>query len=58
MKADQSSGRREFLSTSAKVAAACTLFGTVSGIASAQNQPTMSSDITRITDSHYYLDCQ
>ncbi|MBQ0209144.1 amidohydrolase family protein [Providencia rettgeri] len=56
MKADQSSGRREFLSTSAKVAAACTLFGTVSGIASAQNQPTMSSDITRITDSHYYLD--
>ncbi|QCJ68557.1 deaminase [Providencia heimbachae] len=57
MKADLPSGRREFLSTSAKVAAACTLFGAVSGIASAEiNQPLQSRGISSITDKHYYLD--
>ncbi len=57
MKADLPSGRREFLSTSAKVAAACTLFGAVSGIASAEtNQSLQGSGISSITDKHYYLD--
>ncbi|OAT50995.1 amidohydrolase family protein [Providencia heimbachae] len=57
MKADLPSGRREFLSTSAKVAAACTLFGAVSGIASAEtNQSLQSRGISSITDKHYYLD--
>lgn len=56
MKVDIPSGRREFLSTSAKVAAACTLFGAMSGIASADNQTSQDTGISSITDKHYYLD--
>lgn len=56
MKAEKSSGRREFLSTSAKVAAACTLFGAVSGFASAQGQTSQKAGLSSITDKHYYLD--
>ncbi|WP_369309499.1 amidohydrolase family protein [Providencia rettgeri] len=56
MTAEKTSGRREFLSTGAKVAAACTLFGAMSSIANTQNQPTGKSSISSITDKHYYLD--
>ncbi|MGG4609584.1 amidohydrolase family protein [Providencia sp. Me31A] len=56
MKAEDTSGRREFLSTSAKVAAACTLFGSVSGLASAENQTVVKTGQSSITDNHYYLD--
>ncbi|EMT6576381.1 amidohydrolase family protein [Providencia rettgeri] len=56
MKAEKSSGRREFLSTSAKVAAACTLFGAVSGLASAESQASQTAGQSSITDKHYYLD--
>ncbi len=45
MTAERPSGRREFLSTGAKVAAACTLFGTMSSIANAQNEPAGQSAI-------------
>ena len=56
MTAERPSGRREFLSTGAKVAAACTLFGAMSSIANAQNEPAGQSAISSITDKHYYLD--
>ncbi|AFH93798.1 amidohydrolase family protein [Providencia stuartii] len=50
------SNRREFLSTSAKLAATCTLFGAISGIAAADNGPTSLNSTTTIKDDHYYLD--
>ncbi|MEQ4621995.1 amidohydrolase family protein [Providencia vermicola] len=50
------SNRREFLSTSAKLAATCTLFGAMSGIAIAETDSVPSSTTSKITDSHYYLD--
>lgn len=56
MTAERPSSRREFLSTGAKVAAACTLFGAMSSIANAQNEPAGQSAISSITDKHYYLD--
>lgn len=57
MKAEQPSDRRAFLSTSAKIAAACTLLGSISGVASAQtDQPLQNNGVSKITDKHYYLD--
>lgn len=57
MKAEQPSDRRVFLSTSAKIAAACTLLGSMSGIAAAQtDNPLQNNGISKITDKHYYLD--
>ena len=56
MKTEQPSGRREFLSTGAKVAAACTLFGAMSNMANAETQSSVSKGISGITDKHYYLD--
>lgn len=57
MKTEHPSSRRAFLSTSAKVAAACTLLGSMSGIASAQANDSVSNNgISSITDKHYYLD--
>lgn len=54
MNSEQLSGRREFLTTSAKVVAACTLLGSVSAGAVAQSAP--KSGVSRIEDKHYYLD--
>lgn len=57
MKAEHPSDRRAFLSTSAKIAAACTLLGSMSGVAAAQtNNPLQNSSVSSITDKHYYLD--
>ncbi|MEQ5205173.1 deaminase, partial [Providencia rettgeri] len=54
MNTEQLSGRREFLTTSAKVVAACTLLGSVSAGAAVQTVP--QSGVPRNTDKHYYLD--
>lgn len=57
MQPEKPSARRAFLSASAKVAAACTLLGSVSGIASVQtNNAVQNSDVSSIADKHYYLD--
>lgn len=57
MKAEQASGRRAFLSGSAKVAAACTLFGAMSGIAMAEGRTAATAgSISFIPGKHYYLD--
>ena len=56
MKTEQKLGRRAFLSTGAKVATACTLFGAMPSVAMLDQQDKMLSSIKSITDSHYYLD--
>lgn len=56
MKIEQPSGRREFLSTGAKMAAACTLFGAASSVATTNTQASVNTGISNITDKHYYLD--
>lgn len=57
MKIDQPSNRRTFLSTSVKVAAACTLLGSMSGIASVQtNASVQNKGTSSVADKHYYLD--
>lgn len=50
------SNRREFLTTGAKLAATCTLFGAISGIATAETNTLPTSSTSTIKDKHYYLD--
>lgn len=50
------SNRREFLTTGAKLAATCTLFGAISGIAAAETNTQPTSSTSTIKDKHYYLD--
>lgn len=50
------SNRREFLTTGAKLAATCTLFGAISGIAAAETNTLPTSSTSTIKDKHYYLD--
>ena len=50
------SNRREFLTTGAKLAATCTLFGAISGIAAAETNTLPISSTSTIKDKHYYLD--
>lgn len=50
------SNRREFLTTGAKLAATCTLFGAISGVAAAETNTQPTNSTSTIKEKHYYLD--